>query len=80
MQFGWLLGDEVFYITALPFIAWNIDRYLARRVVTIWVVVMYLGQALKDHMKARSRKLSQLCFLMHYGSCLARCTFLVKCV
>ena len=51
MQLGWLLGDEAFYITVLPFIAWNIDRFLARRVVTIWVVVMYLGQSLKDHMK-----------------------------
>ncbi|XP_060708006.1 sphingosine-1-phosphate phosphatase 2-like isoform X1 [Hemiscyllium ocellatum] len=46
--FAATLGQEVFYITFLPFCFWNIDPYVARRVINIWAVVMYIGQASKD--------------------------------
>ncbi|XP_038629654.1 sphingosine-1-phosphate phosphatase 2-like isoform X2 [Scyliorhinus canicula] len=49
--FAATLGQEVFYITFLPFCYWNIDPYVARRVINIWAVVMYIGQASKDVLK-----------------------------
>ncbi|XP_048417729.1 sphingosine-1-phosphate phosphatase 2-like isoform X1 [Stegostoma tigrinum] len=49
--FAATLGQEVFYITFLPFCFWNIDPYVARRVINIWAVVMYIGQASKDVLK-----------------------------
>ncbi|XP_055053360.2 sphingosine-1-phosphate phosphatase 2 [Misgurnus anguillicaudatus] len=46
-----MLGHEVFYITCLPCIHWNLDSFLCRRLVNVWVVVMYIGQAMKDILK-----------------------------
>lgn len=37
-RFSAALGQEVFYITFLPFTHWNIDPYLSRRLIIIWVV------------------------------------------
>ncbi|KAM9318406.1 sphingosine-1-phosphate phosphatase 2 [Pholidichthys leucotaenia] len=45
------LGHEVFYITCLPSIHWNLDPFLCRRLVNMWALVMYIGQALKDILK-----------------------------
>ncbi|XP_058269883.1 sphingosine-1-phosphate phosphatase 2 [Hemibagrus wyckioides] len=42
------LGNEVFYITFLPFIHWNLDPFLCRRLVNMWAVVMYIGQVMKE--------------------------------
>ncbi|XP_038939310.1 sphingosine-1-phosphate phosphatase 2 isoform X2 [Rattus norvegicus] len=50
-RFSAALGQEVFYITFLPFTHWNIDPYLSRRLVVIWVLVMYIGQVAKDILK-----------------------------
>uniref|UniRef100_A0A673I280 Sphingosine-1-phosphate phosphatase 2-like n=1 Tax=Sinocyclocheilus rhinocerous TaxID=307959 RepID=A0A673I280_9TELE len=44
------LGHEVFYITFLPCIHWNLDPFLCRRLVNVWVV-MYIGQVMKDILK-----------------------------
>ncbi len=41
------LGYEPFYITFLPFVFWNVDTLLARHVVLLWCVSMYIGQASK---------------------------------
>lgn len=46
--FAATLGQEVFYITFLPFCYWNIDPHVARRVINVWAVVMYIGQTSKD--------------------------------
>ncbi|XP_041132553.1 sphingosine-1-phosphate phosphatase 1-like [Polyodon spathula] len=46
--FGTELGNELFYITFFPFFIWNIDAYVSRRLIVIWVWVMYLGQCTKD--------------------------------
>uniref|UniRef100_A0A8D1EZR3 Phosphatidic acid phosphatase type 2/haloperoxidase domain-containing protein n=1 Tax=Sus scrofa TaxID=9823 RepID=A0A8D1EZR3_PIG len=50
-RFSAALGQEVFYITFLPFTHWNIDPYLSRRLMIIWVLVMYIGQVAKDILK-----------------------------
>ena len=46
--FGAELGNEIFYITFLPFVYWNIDDFIARRLIMLWVFNMYAGQGLKD--------------------------------
>lgn len=50
-KFAAALGQEVFYITFLPFTFWNIDSFIARRLVVVWCIVMYIGQASKDLLK-----------------------------
>ncbi|XP_062503037.1 sphingosine-1-phosphate phosphatase 2-like [Corticium candelabrum] len=45
------LGGELFYITFLPFCCWNVDFWLIRRCIWLWVVTMYVGQAMKDIFK-----------------------------
>ncbi|KAG8449356.1 hypothetical protein GDO86_016125 [Hymenochirus boettgeri] len=42
------LGNELFYISFFPFWIWNVDPGVGRKVVVIWVWVMYLGQCTKD--------------------------------
>lgn len=46
--FGTELGNELFYITFFPFIMWNVDAFVSRRLIMVWVWVMYLGQCTKD--------------------------------
>lgn len=46
--FGTELGNELFYITFFPFLSWNVDAFVSRRLVMVWVWVMYLGQCTKD--------------------------------
>lgn len=46
--FGTELGNEMFYITFFPFVIWNIDAFVGRRLIMVWVWVMYLGQCTKD--------------------------------
>ncbi|KAM9317382.1 sphingosine-1-phosphate phosphatase 2 [Gastrophryne carolinensis] len=50
-RFAAALGQEVFYITFLPYTFWNIDSFIARRLVIVWCIVMYIGQASKDLLK-----------------------------
>ncbi|XP_026152766.1 sphingosine-1-phosphate phosphatase 2 [Mastacembelus armatus] len=45
------LGHEIFYITCLPCIHWNLDPFLCRRLVNMWTMVMYVGQVMKDVLK-----------------------------
>ncbi|KAM8833238.1 sphingosine-1-phosphate phosphatase 1-like [Synchiropus picturatus] len=46
--FGTELGNELFYISFFPFIAWNVDPFVGRRIIMLWSWVMYLGQCTKD--------------------------------
>nr|XP_046269708.1 sphingosine-1-phosphate phosphatase 1 [Scatophagus argus]XP_046269709.1 sphingosine-1-phosphate phosphatase 1 [Scatophagus argus] len=46
--FGTELGNELFYITFFPFLMWNVDAFVSRRLIMVWVWVMYLGQCTKD--------------------------------
>ncbi|XP_055502385.1 sphingosine-1-phosphate phosphatase 2 isoform X1 [Leucoraja erinacea] len=50
-RFAAALGQEIFYITFLPSTYWNFDPYVTRRLVAVWAIVMYLGQASKDIIK-----------------------------
>ncbi|XP_039198408.1 sphingosine-1-phosphate phosphatase 2 isoform X1 [Crotalus tigris] len=45
------MGQEVFYITFLPFTYWIINAYVARRLIIMWSVTMYIGQVMKDLLK-----------------------------
>ncbi|KAM4690717.1 sphingosine-1-phosphate phosphatase 1 [Rhinophrynus dorsalis] len=45
---GTELGNELFYISFFPFWIWNVDPGVGRRLIIIWVWVMYLGQCTKD--------------------------------
>ncbi|KAK8784268.1 hypothetical protein V5799_009368 [Amblyomma americanum] len=47
-RFGSLLGYEAFYATFFPFIVWNWDPVVSRRVLLVWAVVMYCGGLAKD--------------------------------
>lgn len=46
--FGTELGDEIFYISFIPFWFWNVDGPVGRRVFLVWCIIMVIGQALKD--------------------------------
>ncbi|EEB14759.1 sphingosine-1-phosphate phosphatase, putative [Pediculus humanus corporis] len=48
---GTNLGDEIFYASFIPFWFWNIDGAVGRRVVSVWTIVMYIGQGTKDIVK-----------------------------
>ncbi|XP_051942485.1 sphingosine-1-phosphate phosphatase 1-like isoform X1 [Hippocampus zosterae] len=42
------LGNEPFYLSFFPFLLWNVDALVSRRLIMVWVCVMYLGQCTKD--------------------------------
>jgi len=46
-----VLGTEEFYILFIPFVFWNIDPSVGRKMIVVWMVTMYIGQALKDLIK-----------------------------
>ena len=48
MVLGASLGNELFFISFLPFLFWEVDSGMARRVVLQWGTSYWLGQALKD--------------------------------
>jgi len=45
---GTYLGDEIGYAIIIPFLIWNVDSAVARKMVLVWAVVMYIGQSIKD--------------------------------
>jgi sphingosine-1-phosphate phosphatase 1 len=45
---GASLGYEIFYGSFFPIWFWNVDGWVGRRLILIWALVMYIGQALKD--------------------------------
>lgn len=42
--FGTELGDEIFYSSFIPFLFWNIDGAVGRRVVLVWAIIMTIGK------------------------------------
>lgn len=42
--FGTELGDEIFYCSFIPFLFWNIDGTIGRKVVLAWATVMSIGK------------------------------------
>lgn len=45
---GSALGNETFYCFFFSYWIWNIDGFVCRRLVLIWAMLMYIGQAIKD--------------------------------
>lgn len=41
------MGYEPFYITFLPYLVWNVDMLVARHLIVLWALSMYIGQAAK---------------------------------
>lgn len=41
--FGTYFGDEIGYAIVIPFLIWNVDSAVARKMVLVWAVVMYIG-------------------------------------
>ncbi|BFZ12150.1 hypothetical protein BsWGS_15189 [Bradybaena similaris] len=42
------LGNELFYIVFFSSTLWNFDSLVIRKVLLVWCVIMYMGQAAKD--------------------------------
>lgn len=42
------IGNEIFYCVFFPSWFWNVDGFVCRRLVIIWCLIMYFGQATKD--------------------------------
>ncbi|CAN7940733.1 unnamed protein product [Ixodes hexagonus] len=47
-HFGSLLGYEMFYATFFPFLLWNFDAAVCRRVLAVWALALYCGGVAKD--------------------------------
>ncbi|XP_070606932.1 sphingosine-1-phosphate phosphatase 1 [Erythrolamprus reginae] len=47
-SFGTELGNELFYTIFFPCFFWNMDPWLGRRLIIVWVWIMYVGQCTKD--------------------------------
>ncbi|CAF0712117.1 unnamed protein product [Brachionus calyciflorus] len=45
------IGNEVFYISFLPFVTWNYDDKIMILACMSWAINMYIGQATKDILK-----------------------------
>lgn len=68
-RFGSLLGYEMFYASFFPFVLWNVDPAVCRRVLTIWALVMYVGGTAKDLIRwPRPRSPPVVQFDMNYSA------------
>lgn len=45
---GTELGNEMFFIMFFPFLMWNVDAYVTRSVILVWVWILFFGQSTKD--------------------------------
>ncbi|KAI4903904.1 hypothetical protein NFI96_028814 [Prochilodus magdalenae] len=45
---GTELGNEMFFIVFFPFLMWNVDAYVSRQIIVVWVWVLFFGQSTKD--------------------------------
>ncbi|XP_061668734.1 sphingosine-1-phosphate phosphatase 1-like isoform X2 [Syngnathoides biaculeatus] len=46
--FGTELGNEMFFIVFFPFLFWNVDALVTRRLIVVWAWNLMLGQSTKD--------------------------------
>ncbi|KAM6906717.1 sphingosine-1-phosphate phosphatase 1-like [Lycodopsis pacificus] len=46
--FGTELGNEMFFIVFFPFLFWNIDTLVSRRLIVVWAWNLFVGQSTKD--------------------------------
>ncbi|KAF3702826.1 Sphingosine-1-phosphate phosphatase 1 [Channa argus] len=45
---GTELGNEMFFIIFFPFLFWNIDALVSRRLIVVWAWNLFVGQSTKD--------------------------------
>lgn len=46
--FGTELGNEMFFIIFFPFLFWNVDALVSRRLIVVWAWNLFFGQSTKD--------------------------------
>lgn len=46
--FGTELGNEMFFIIFFPFVFWNVDALVSRRLIVVWAWNLFVGQSTKD--------------------------------
>ncbi|KAK6295330.1 sphingosine-1-phosphate phosphatase 1 [Coregonus clupeaformis] len=46
--FGSELGNEMFFLVFFPFLIWNVDAFVSRRILVVWIWNLFLGQSTKD--------------------------------
>ena len=46
--FGTELGNEMFFIVFFPFVFWNVDTLVSRRLIIVWAWNLFIGQSTKD--------------------------------
>ncbi|XP_051909006.1 sphingosine-1-phosphate phosphatase 1-like [Hippocampus zosterae] len=46
--FGTELGNEMFFIVFFPFLYWNVDALVSRRLIVVWAWNLMVGQSTKD--------------------------------
>ncbi|XP_078131025.1 sphingosine-1-phosphate phosphatase 1-like [Sander vitreus] len=46
--FGTELGNEMFFIVFFPFLFWNVDALVSRRLIIVWAWNLFVGQSTKD--------------------------------
>ncbi|XP_061560888.1 sphingosine-1-phosphate phosphatase 1-like [Phycodurus eques] len=46
--FGTELGNEMFFIAFFPFLFWNVDALVSRRLIVVWAWNLMVGQSTKD--------------------------------
>ncbi|KAJ0026882.1 hypothetical protein NQD34_017882 [Periophthalmus magnuspinnatus] len=46
--FGTELGNEMFFIVFFPFVLWNVDPLVSRRLIVVWAWNLFVGQSTKD--------------------------------
>ena len=42
------MGNEFSYLLALPFIVWNLDMEIGRKMIVLWGIGFYISNYLKD--------------------------------
>ncbi|KAM8847595.1 sphingosine-1-phosphate phosphatase 1-like [Synchiropus picturatus] len=45
---GTELGNEMFFIIFFPFLHWNLDALVSRRLIVVWAWNLFVGQSTKD--------------------------------
>ena len=46
--FGTELGNEMFFIVFFPFLMWNVDAFVSRQLIVVWIWNLFFGQCAKD--------------------------------
>lgn len=56
------LGDVVGYALVLPFLFWNVDAVIGRKLVLVWTAVMYVGMYISSYVLVQEIMLAYFIF------------------